>query len=396
MLAPSFHRASLTFLMFWRRLASVTLVSLAERSIVPRMAKQREICVVPDPMKIAPAVLAWYDKHRRRLPWRALPGEIADPYRVWLSEIMLQQTTVATVRDRFADFLNRWPSIENLANAPLDDVLHAWAGLGYYARARNLHKCARAVVDGYGGRFPDDAVLLRKLPGIGDYTAAAIAAIAFDHPESVVDGNIERVIARVYRITEPLPAGKKPIRVTAAECSPLNRPGDYAQAMMDLGATVCSPKKPKCTICPLVSFCEGKLEAENLPVRAPKKPKPTRRGVAYWLQRPDGAVLFRRRVEAGLLGGMMEVPSSDWIEDKLISFDAALPPVPGTRMKVIDGIVRHTFTHFHLELGLLKGHVGEDVPPPDACSWVQPDRFGELALPTVMKKVVELAFKGSE
>lgn len=396
MTTPLFHRAFPFFLMFWRRLSSVTLVSLTERSIVPRMAKQRETCIVPDPMKIAPAVLAWYDKHRRRLPWRALPGEIADPYRVWLSEIMLQQTTVATVKDRFVKFLNRWPSVEDLANAPLDDVLHAWAGLGYYARARNLHKCARVVVDGFGGRFPDDAVLLRKLPGIGDYTAAAVAAIAFDHPESVVDGNIERVIARLFRITEVLPVGKKSIRMAAAKCSPLRRPGDYAQAMMDLGATVCSPKKPKCTLCPLASFCEGKLVADSLPVRAPKKPKPTRRGVVYWLQRPDGAVLFRRRIESGLLGGMMEIPSSDWVEEGEVSHDDFPPPIPDARMKEIDGTVRHTFTHFHLELGLSKGHVEDSVPTPDTCSWVLPDKFGELALPTVMKKVVELAFKGSE
>jgi len=357
------------------------------------MAKQRETSVGPDPAKIAPAVLDWYDRHRRRLPWRALPDEQADPYRVWLSEIMLQQTTVATVRERFEEFLNKWPIVDDLAAAPLDDVLHAWAGLGYYARARNLHKCARAVVAEFDGRFPDTVEALRTLPGIGEYTAAAIAAIAFDRSECVVDGNIERVMARLFRITEPLPAGKKPIREAAAQCTPASRPGDYAQAMMDLGATVCTPRSPKCTVCPVVSNCEGRMIAENLPARMPKKPKPVRRGVAFWLERSDGSVLFRRRVESGLLGGMMEVPSSDWIEDGAPDVAATKPPVPVAERREVTGIVRHTFTHFHLELRLVKAHVDEDVSTPDACRWVLPDRFGDLALPTVMKKVVELALK---
>ncbi len=359
------------------------------------MARQRETSVCPDPAQIAPAMLDWYDRHRRRLPWRALPGEHADPYRVWLSEIMLQQTTVATVKERFELFVSRWPTVRDLAAAPLDDVLHAWAGLGYYARARNLHKCAIAVAGDFGGRFPDTEDALRQLPGIGDYTAAAIAAIAFDRPANVLDGNIERVVARLFNIGDPLPGGKKPIRAAAATCAPINRPGDYAQAMMDLGATVCSPKSPKCQVCPLVSHCAGRMVAESLPARAPKKPKPVRRGMAFWLEKPDGSILFRRRAESGLLGGMMEVPSSDWIEDGRLDVEEGIaPPVPVTRLVGSPGVVRHTFTHFHLEIGLTRGRVDSDVPAPDTCVWITPDRFGELALPTVMKKVVELALKG--
>ncbi|MEQ9489289.1 MAG: A/G-specific adenine glycosylase [Alphaproteobacteria bacterium] len=359
------------------------------------MATQRETSVRFEPAQIAPAVLDWYDRHRRRLPWRALPGERADPYRVWLSEIMLQQTTVATVKERFDLFIDRWPGINDLARAPLDDVLHAWAGLGYYARARNLHKCAIAVSTEFGGAFPNTEETLRQLPGIGDYTAAAIAAIAFDRPANVVDGNIERVIARLFGVSEPLPGGKKPIRDAAASCAPTDRPGDYAQAMMDLGATVCSPKSPKCTVCPLVSLCAGRPVAESLPARAPKKQKPVRRGVAFWLEKPDGSILFRRRAETGLLGGMMEVPSSDWIENGPIAVeDGIVPPVPVRRLTESPGLVRHTFTHFHLEIGLTRGRVDSGVSAPDTCVWITPDQFGDLALPTVMKKVVELAMKG--
>ena len=230
-------------------------------------------------------MLAWYDRHRRTLPWRAPAGERTDPYRVWLSEIMLQQTTVATVGDYFRRFVERWPTVEALAAAPLDDVLSAWAGLGYYARARNLHACAQAVAERHGGRFPEDEAGLLALPGIGPYTAAAIRAIAFDQPASAVDGNVERVIARLFAIETPLPDAKPEIHARAAELVPQQRAGDYAQAMMDLGATVCTPRNPRCVICPLMDGCRARQLgiAEELPRRAPKADKPTRRGLAFVL-----------------------------------------------------------------------------------------------------------------
>ncbi|HVO17494.1 MAG TPA: A/G-specific adenine glycosylase, partial [Alphaproteobacteria bacterium] len=250
----------------------------------------------------AAALLAWYDRHRRRLPWRAGPGERPDPYRVWLSEIMLQQTTVATVGPYFTAFLERWPDVARLAAAPLDDVLHAWQGLGYYARARNLHRCAAVVARDHGGRFPDTEDALRALPGVGAYTAAAIAAIAFDRPAVVVDGNVERVVARLHAVDAPLPAAKPELRRLAAALTPDARPGDFAQAMMDLGATLCTPRAPRCVLCPLMAGCAARTRgiAEELPRRTAKPEKPTRRGVAFFAVDADGAVLLRRRDESGL------------------------------------------------------------------------------------------------
>src|SRR6266852_943396 len=263
-------------------------------------------------MTHAPRLLAWYDRHRRTLPWRAPAGARAEPYLVWLSEIMLQQTTVATVGDYFRRFVERWPTVEALAAAPLDDVLSAWAGLGYYARARNLHACARAVAERHDGRFPEDEASLLALPGIGRYTAAAIRAIAFDQPASAVDGNVERVIARLFAIDTPLPDAKPEIQLLAAKLVPESRAGDYAQAMMDLGATVCTPKSPRCVICPLMSSCRARKLglAEDLPRRSPKAERPTRRGLAFVLARRDGAILLRKRPAKGLLGGMDSVPSA--------------------------------------------------------------------------------------
>src|SRR3954469_14784720 len=300
----------------------------------------------------AERLLAWYDRHRRTLPWRAPAGQRTPPYLVWLSEIMLQQTTVATVGDYYRRFIERWPTVAALAAAPLDDVLSAWAGLGYYARARNLHACAQAVATQHGGRFPEDEAGLRALPGIGPYTSAAIRAIAFDHKASAVDGNVERVIARLFAIDTPLPDAKIEITARAAELVPEARAGDYAQAMMDLGATVCTPRKPLCVICPLGGGCRAlKLGiAETLPRRSPKAEKPTRRGLAFVLARKDGAILLRKRPPKGLLGGMDEVPSSAWREGKFLASQAlAEAPVPA-RWQILDGLVRHTFTHFHLEL----------------------------------------------
>ena len=340
-----------------------------------------ELCDLPE------RLLAWYDRHRRDLPWRARRGERADPYRVWLSEIMLQQTTVATVGGYFARFTQRWPDLPALAAASLDDVLHAWQGLGYYARARNLHACARAVVERHGGRFPDDEAALGALPGIGLYTAAAIAAIAFGRAATPVDGNVERVIARLFAIAEPLPESKPALRRLAATLTPPERAGDYAQAVMDLGATICTPRKPKCILCPWREACRGHAAgiAEALPARRAASLKPMRRGVAFWAVRPDGAVLLRRRPEKGLLGGMMEIPSTLWREAPWSEDEAiAAAPLPA-RWRLLPGVVRHTFTHFHLELAVLVGTVRKAA----SCGqWVAPEDFPAQALPTVMKKVV--------
>ena len=310
---------------------------------------------------------------------------------------MLQQTTVATVGEYFRRFVERWPTVEALAAAPQDEVLSAWAGLGYYARARNLHACARTVAERHGGRFPEDEPGLRALPGIGPYTAAAIRAIAFDIPASAVDGNVERVIARLHALETPLPDVKPEIAARAAKLVPQSRAGDYAQAMMDLGATVCVPRNPRCVICPLMAGCKARKRglAEELPRRAPKALKPTRRGLAFVLARKDGAILLRRRPEKGLLGGMDEVPSSAWREGRFVEATAlGEAPVPA-RWQVMDGLVRHTFTHFHLELAVARAtattaRLGEQVP---GASWCPLDRLTERALPTVMHKVIAHAVK---
>ncbi|WP_332055009.1 A/G-specific adenine glycosylase [Reyranella sp.] len=348
-------------------------------------------------MTHATRLLDWYDRHRRTLPWRAVAGKRAAPYLVWLSEIMLQQTTVATVGDYFHRFVKRWPTVEALAAAPIDDVLSTWAGMGYYARARNLHACARAVTEQHGGNFPRSEQELRALPGIGPYTAAAIRAIAFDEPASAVDGNVERVIARLFAIEVPLPDAKAVIALRAAELVPTQRAGDYAQAMMDLGATVCTPRRPRCVICPLMADCQARKRgnAEELPRRAPKADKPTRRGVAFVLSRKDGAVLLRKRPARGLLGGMDEVPSSDWREGALSVAEALKEaPVPA-KWKVLEGGVRHTFTHFHLELAVAHAIATTSglarLAPGSA--WCTIDRMTERALPTVMRKVIAHAVK---
>ncbi|MFZ3235523.1 MAG: A/G-specific adenine glycosylase, partial [Stellaceae bacterium] len=262
----------------------------------------------PDPALL----LVWYDRHRRDLPWRAPPGRLSDPYRVWLSEIMLQQTVVATVRPYFERFVMRWPDVAALAAASLDDILQEWQGLGYYARARNLHACARVVAGRHGSVFPPEPAALRALPGVGGYTAAAIAAIAFDQPVAAVDGNVERVVARLYAVAEPIATARPRLNALAAALVPDRRAGDFAQAMMDLGATICTPQRPRCVLCPWRRACAAAARgvAEDLPARAAKQPRPQRYGVAFWLTRPDGAVLLRRRPEKGLLGGMIEIPST--------------------------------------------------------------------------------------
>jgi A/G-specific adenine glycosylase len=346
-----------------------------------------------DASHLADAMLAWYDRHRRVLPWRAEPGRVSDPYAIWLSEIMLQQTTVATVGPYYRDYLSRWPTVEALAAADIDQVLHAWQGLGYYARARNLHACAKAVADRHGGLFPDTEEGLLTLPGIGAYTAAAIAAIAFNRPATVLDGNIERVMARLRRVEVPLPDAKPILRAHAAELTPADRPGDYAQAVMDLGATVCTPRKPRCMLCPWQRACISHRmgDAERLPLKRAKPARPTRHGVAFWMLRDDGAILIRKRAPEGLLGGLMEVPSTPWVEAPWAATAALAHAPDGRDWRLLEGSVGHTFTHFHLELSVLVGRgsglVGEGV-------WVHPDRLKDHALPTVMKKLVKHALAG--
>jgi A/G-specific adenine glycosylase len=341
------------------------------------------------------ALLAWYDRHRRRLPWRALPGETPDPYRVWLSEIMLQQTTVAAVGPYFAAFTERWPGVHDLAAARLDDVLTAWAGLGYYARARNMHGCARVVSEKLGGVFPSDEEGLRALPGIGAYTAAAIRAIAFDRPASVVDGNVERVMARLFAVQDELPGVKPRLVALAGTLAPTRaggRPGDYAQALMDLGATICTPRSPACALCPWSGECDARAAgiAAELPRRAKKKARPVRFGVAFWAERADGTVLLRRREEKGLLGGMMEFPGTDWRGETWTEAQALQHAPARADWQTLPGTVPHTFTHFHLELTVMVAKVGGDAEG----VWAKPDAFGDHALPSVMRKVARHALKG--
>ncbi|MAF48201.1 MAG: A/G-specific adenine glycosylase [Rhodospirillales bacterium] len=343
-------------------------------------------------------LLAWYDANRRALPWRAAPGTAPDPYHVWLSEIMLQQTTVAAVTPYFDYFIERWPHIGALADASLDEVLHAWQGLGYYARARNLHKCAGIVGRQLGGRFPADEAALRRLPGIGPYTAAALAAIAFGLPAAPVDGNIERVIARLFALAAPLPKAKPRIKRLAENLTPESRAGDHAQAMMDLGAGICTPKRPECGCCPLAMDCAARAagKAEAYPRKGPKKPKPTRRGWVFWARDDTGRVLIRRRPEAGLLGGMMEFPSTDWIEapPSEVTQDAATASAPlPAEWRRLPGLVRHSFTHFHLELGVLSG---ECASPVGEGTWCAVEKLGEHALPNLMKKVARHAIQHAE
>lgn len=336
----------------------------------------------------AGALLAWYDRHRRRLPWRAEAGGRADPYRVWLSEIMLQQTTVAAAGPYFLKFLERFPDVAALAEAPLDDVLRLWAGLGYYARARNLHACAKAVA-ARGGIFPDTEAGLLELPGIGPYTAAAIAAIAFDRRATVVDGNVERVVTRLFAVEEELPRAKPAIRALAEPLTPAERPGDFAQAMMDLGATICTPKRPACSLCPWNDVCEARALGiqESFPRKAAKGARPARFGAAFFVTRPDGAVLLRRRTDKGLLGGMAEFPGSDWTAK--FDREAAMAQAPLTaKWRKRTGSVTHVFSHFSLELQVFAAEVSQDTRAPETCWWSH--EADVEALPSVMRKVLAL------
>jgi A/G-specific adenine glycosylase len=341
------------------------------------------------------ALLAWYEAERRDLPWRYGPRKKADPYRVWLSEIMLQQTTVKAVVPYFQKFVARWPTVSALAAAQLEEVLQQWAGLGYYSRARNLKACADAVVRDYGGEFPRAENKLLKLPGIGPYTAAAIAAIAFGEKATPVDGNVERVVSRLFAVRQPLPGAKPEIRRLAATLTPQRRAGDFAQAMMDLGAEICTPKKPSCLVCPVQQDCSASAQnlAELLPMRGAKAARPSRYGIAFLVQREDGAVLLRQRPEAGLLGGMLEVPSTPWGDVVPIRKEAMRSAPITAAWLPVPGAVVHVFTHFRLELIVYRALVPIDASftlwaEQERCRWVQRRDLHAQALPSVMKKVI--------
>lgn len=336
-------------------------------------------------------LLDWYDRHRRRLPWRPPAGERVDPYRVWLSEIMLQQTGVKTVGPYFEKFLARWPDVAALGRASQDDVLRMWAGLGYYSRARNLHACAVAVLRDHGGVFPDTEEGLRKLPGIGPYTAAAIGAIAFDIRTMPVDGNIERVVSRLYAVEDPLPQAKPRIQELASTLLGPSRAGDSAQALMDLGSSICTPKKPACALCPINEECLARArgDQETFPRKAPKKSGELRRGAAFVVTRGD-ELLVRTRPEKGLLGGMTEVPGSTWLAGQYDKAALSEAPVLKTisRWHRKAGVVTHVFTHFPLELAVHTATVPALTRAPAGMRWVPIATLADEALPNVMRKVI--------
>ncbi|MDP2579923.1 A/G-specific adenine glycosylase [Shimia thalassica] len=337
-------------------------------------------------------LLEWYDHHARKMPWRVGPkdranGVIPDPYRIWLSEIMLQQTTVAAVKDYFERFTKRWPTVRDLADAQDEDVMAEWAGLGYYARARNLLRCARVVANEKGGVFPDTVNALLELPGVGPYTAGAVSAIAFDKSSVVVDGNVERVMARLYDVHTPLPAAKPELTALAEALTPLERAGDYAQAVMDLGATICTPRNPACGICPWRPACQARFAgtAVDLPKKTPKKPKPIRFGVVYITRRVDGALLLERRPDKGLLGGMLGWPGSEWVEKEAPKHQAPIR----AEWKTLNGEARHTFTHFHLRLTVKTALVPMEREPVVG-HFLPLEDFSPTDIPTVMRKAFNL------
>lgn len=341
-------------------------------------------------------LLHWYDRHHRDLPWRISPvkraaGVLPDPYRIWLSEVMLQQTTVTAVKPYFKLFVEKWPTVTDLAMAEDEDIMRAWAGLGYYSRARNLKKCAEVVAGLHGGLFPDTVEGLKALPGIGDYTAAAIAAIAFDRPAAVVDGNVERVITRLYAIAASLPLARAEIRQSVALLTPDDRPGDFAQAMMDLGATICTPRRPVCALCPINDNCKAYTDGtqEQFPVKPTKKVKPVRLGAVFVArEQENGAVYLRKRAEKGLLGGMSEVPTTAWTSrvDGATGTDAA--PFEADWRET--GAVTHIFTHFELRLTVYRADVPARLNRAEGW-WSSPLELPGEALPTVMKKAIAAA-----
>lgn len=338
-------------------------------------------------------LLTWYDASRRDMPWRAAPGEPTDPYHVWLSEIMLQQTTVTAVTPYFDKFLKLWPNLTSLATASRDEVLTAWAGLGYYSRARNLHACARVLVEEHGGVFPKNQKELLALPGIGAYTAAAIASIAFGERATVVDGNVERVMTRQFALATPMPKVKAEVKALLQPLVPKARPGDFAQATMDLGATICTPRSPSCDMCPWAKSCQARAGGDQLsyPVKAPKKEKPTRRGIVHWAETESGDVLIEQRPETGLLAAMWQFPSDDWaVATPRVAFGERArrksTPFEGAWAR-LPGLVTHTFTHFHLELAVYHTRAKAGINP-DRGQFVNKADLASYALPSLMQKVV--------
>jgi A/G-specific adenine glycosylase len=368
-------------------------------TLAKRLAPEKPNRQIPPAKRPTSAdLLAWYDRHARRLAWRVAPKERAcgvrpDPYRVWLSEVMLQQTTVKAVAPYFLRFVARWPDVRDLAAAANFEVMAAWAGLGYYSRARNLIACARVVAELPGARFPNAVAELARLPGIGAYTSAAIAAIAFDEPVAVVDGNVERVVARLFAIDVPMPAAKELIREALQPLVPQERAGEFAEALMDLGATICTPKKPACALCPWSDPCLARQQGRQLefPVKAAKRARPIRYGTAFVARRADGAILLRRRPPRGLLGGMSEVPGSEWLE---AAAEATEPPLHA-RWQTISEPVQHGFTHFELRLSVKRAEVPVDVDAPNGCWWAPASTLADEALPNVMKKTIEAAYPGA-
>ncbi|MCY4306346.1 MAG: A/G-specific adenine glycosylase [Aestuariivita sp.] len=347
-----------------------------------------------DIINISDLLINWYDKNARILPWRVLPrdrlmGKKADPYYIWISEIMLQQTTVATVKNYYRRFIELWPTVIDLANANETEVMGEWAGLGYYARARNLVKCSRIITNQMNGQFPRTAHCLMQLPGIGPYTAAAIAAIAFNHQETVVDGNVERVISRMFNIHDPLPISKPKIKSLAAKLTPVQRPGDYAQAIMDLGATICTPRKPNCQLCPWHNHCLAKVAgtATQLPRKSKKKIVVVRKGHVYIGRRQDGAWLMESRPNKGLLGGMLGWPGTDWLEVR----PEESPPCKGS-WECLSDELSHTFTHFHLLLRVHWADLPNNVTPTRGF-FLNAQSFNPSTLPTLMQKAYNAAFR---
>ncbi|MAZ75808.1 MAG: A/G-specific adenine glycosylase [Micavibrio sp.] len=334
-------------------------------------------------------ILRWYDKHQRTLPWRATKEQKSNPYHVWLSEVMLQQTTVITVGPYFERFITKWPTIHDLAHAPQDDVMHEWAGLGYYARARNLHKCAQIVSNEYNGKFPDTQEELIKLPGIGDYSSNSIAAIAFNKPANVVDGNVERVMVRYYAVQGALPDNKKQLKELAGVIAwgEIKRSGDYAQALMDLGATICTPKNPKCSLCPLKSDCQAKEQgiAADLPKKKPKKAKPQKYGYVYWVSDAEDNILLERRGEKEMLGGMLGLPTSEWI----LGAKPEKHPNHVKHTKPLDLVIKHSFTHFDLHLNIITAQSRANIQG-NKMVWLNRKKLSQAGLPTLFKKVVKL------
>lgn len=334
-------------------------------------------------------MLEWYDKHQRSIPWRSKKGEKANPYHIWLSEIMCQQTTVQAVVPYFLKFIDIWPSIEALAAAEKEDVMREWAGLGYYARARNLHKCAGVIVNEYGGDFPQTKEELEKLPGIGDYTSSAIATMAFNNPATVVDGNVERVMARYCDIREPLPKSKRFLKNTASQFfDGAKRHGDFAQSLMDLGAMICTPKSPKCMICPVRRNCKGRIAgvAETLPAKLRKKLKPQRYGNVYWVENDDGEILLQTRPDSEMMGGMVGLPTGDWSEEKSDNHHLEFLESIKDRKQHI----RHSFTHFDLRLDLFSARVSASNDLRADYFWRAKADINPNDFPTLFKKAVML------